>query len=208
MPRYAIGSPWDKLGELNFKQVVLICVGVSIFSIVVKMIASGAASNVFGLISTLSNSMIFLMFGAKLLPYIKDNSKVAILLLAGVGVFILTTLIGMFISVDLGNVVSTIRLLGVLSLVGYGVIAAALLMIVFSLKHFDLRTVIMLYGIGYAIMAVGSLFLFGGSLGAWGTYGIFAGIGGIIVLVGLIMLLVKVLSSKPIEDPYSLPFDK
>lgn len=206
LPRYNVGSPWSDLANLDFKQIALICLGVSLCCGVIGIMASGGFSSVLSVISTLSNGVLFALIFSRLIPYIKDNAQFSMIALIGIGLYVIGGIVVLFAKpTSLSGIGSFLKVIAILGFLSYGGVAAALLLCGSKLKHFSLRSIVMLFGIGMIIMALGCLFLLGSSLGALGTAGTFALIGGLIVLVADIMLLIKLIGSEPIEDPYALP---
>ena len=206
LPRYDVMGLWKSLAALDFKQMALIGVGAWILFWVIGMMAS---TFVFSLLKDVAAVFIIFLVFSKVAPFLKNNSLIGILLIAGGALFLISDIYTMTLKVDTYagamNLLDNLKTIAFLSFAGYGCIAAGMLMTGFSLKHFTLRPVVLLYGIAYAFITLGSLFLFGSSLSAYGTFGIFAVIGGLIILAALIVLLIKVLGSAPIMDPYALP---
>jgi hypothetical protein len=168
-----------------------------------------ASTTIFSMLKDVAAVFIIFMVFSKVAPFLKNNSLIGILLIAGGALFLISDIYTMTLKVDTYegamNLLDNLKTIAFLSFAGYGCIAAGMLMTGFSLKHFTLRPIVLLYGIAYAFITLGSLFLFGSSLSAYGTFGIFAVIGGLIILAALIVLLIKVLGSAPIMDPYALP---
>lgn len=207
LPRYDVMGLWKSLAALDFKTMSLVGIGAWIFCFVLKLIGT---SSFFTVLQDIAAVFIIFLLFSKVAAYLKNNNLVGILLIAGAALFIISDIISLTsLKVDsyasLSDLMSKLKMIAFLSFAGYGCMAAGMLMTGFSLKHFSLRPVVLLYGIAYAFVTVGSLFLFGGSLAAYGTFGIFAVIGGLIILAALVVLLIKVLSSSPILDPYALP---
>lgn len=206
LPRYDVMGLWKSLAALDFKQMALIGVGAWILFWVIGIMAS---TTIFGLLKNLAAVFIIFMVFSKVAPFLKNNSLIGILLIAGGALFLISDIYQMTLKIDTYegamSFLDNLKTIAFLSFAGYGCIAAGMLMTGFSLKHFTLRPVVLLYGIAYAFITLGSLFLFGSSLSAYGTFGIFAFIGGLIILAALIVLLIKVLGSAPIMDPYALP---
>jgi len=206
LPRYDVMGLWKSLAALDFKQMALIGVGAWILFWVIGMMAS---TTIFSLLKDVAAVFIIFLVFSKVAPFLKNNSLIGILLIAGGALFLISDIYTMTLKVDTYegamNLLDNLKTIAFLSFAGYGCIAAGMLMTGFSLKHFTLRPVVLLYGIAYAFITLGSLFLFGSSLSAYGTFGIFAVIGGLIILAALIVLLIKVLGSAPIMDPYALP---
>lgn len=207
LPRYNVSGIWQSLAALDFKTMSLAGVGAWIFCFVISLMTSGTVNNIFNLLQSISAAFIICLVFSKVAPYLKNNNVVGLLVLIGSALFVIGSIVGIIAIKNLSytNLGSTIKLMGLFGVAGYGAVAAGMLMTGFSLKHFSLRPVVLLYGIGYAFVTLGSLFLFGSSLSAFGTYGLFAGIGGFVVLAALIVLLIKALGSSPIMDPYALP---
>lgn len=211
LPRYDVGSPWKELAGMDFKQTALICLGVSLFCIAFGFILSGAMTQFFGIVAILSNAFLFALLFSKMVPYIKNPTSGLTATIA-LCVYVVGQILYLFkvasLSVDdLFNVGGFLKFLGIVTFLSYGCVAYALLSCGSKLKHFTLRSVVMLLGIGLTVSSVGGLCLLGSSLSAFGAALFFIMIGGLMVLIAWIMLLVKLVGSTPIRDPYALPGD-
>ena len=206
LPRYEVNGIWNFIANMNFKTMSLIGTGIwllfwvlsisTIFSSIAALSISGLkTAAIYALVSDAACIFVILLVCSKIVAYLKSNI-IGILILVGAGLLLLSDIINLIqvAGLDIYNVSNYSNTVpSAIGFFGKAAIAVGLMMTIFTLKHFSLRVVVILFGITYICYTLGVII------------GLFAVIGFLIAIATFIVLLIKVLGSAPIMDPYALP---